>query len=143
MTEKPSRFGLGAAVVRLWLLVYFGVMGFVLLSMFLFLLAIGGRVQVRSDGPWDAVAMTLIPIYALFHISAFVGVMKKVSWAWRIAILVVSFDLVLHGGIVALSAPAAHADMAQKIFLLTCPTFSLVLLMIPSVKPRLGSRVGT
>ena len=130
-------------MVRLWLLVYFGVMGFVLLCMFLFLLAIGGGLQVRSAGPWGAVGMTLIPIYALFHISAFVGVMKKVSWAWRIAILVVSFDLVLHGGIVALSHPAAHADMAQKILLLMCPTFSLILLMIPRVKPRLGSRVGT
>ena len=130
-------------MVRLWLLVYFGVMGFVPLSMFLFLLVIGGAVHVRSAGPWDAVVTTLIPIYALFHVSAFVGVMKKVSWAWRIAILVLSFDLLLHGGIVALSAPAAHADMVQKILLLTCPTFSLVLLMIPSVKPRLGSRVGT
>ena len=118
-------------------------MGFVSLSMFLLFLVTGGM-QGRGAAVWIVVAITLIiPTYCLLHISAFVGVVKKASWAWRITILVLSFDLVLHGGMVALTAPAVHADMAENIFFLTCPMFSLLLLMIPNVKPRLSPRVGT
>ena len=136
--ETQSRLHIGATLVRLWFLVYFGLLGFVPLGTLLFVLVTEG-LRGKSIGLWEDVVMALIPIYAIFHISAFVGVLRKVSWAWTMAILVISLELVLHG-VIALRPPP-QADLVQKVFLLTCPIFSLILVAIPNVKTRLGSRV--
>ena len=139
-TDTQSRMDLGASLVRLWFLLYFGLMGFSPAGMLLFVL-VTEVMRGRSTGLGDAAVMTLILLYAFFHISAFVQVLRRASWAWTFAVIVITFDLVLHGAIVLIALHPARVDLAQKIFLLTCPMFSLVLLGIPGVRPMLGSRM--
>jgi hypothetical protein len=130
-------------VVRFWFLFHFGSLGFGLLAMVCVMFALGLRLSssdlsLLSRGEMVGLEAFVLA-FALAHVAAFIGIVRRATWAWTFALVLVVVGLLLQS---TSALVLKHMDQTELGYLGVLLS-EIVVLLIPGIRTLFGPSART